>query len=261
MLRSLYTAATGMDAQQTKLDIIAHNLANTSTTGFKKTRADFEDLLSETIRSATAPTAQGGGRPEPLQVGLGVRTATTTRSFSQGDMNSTNNPLDIAIEGNGFFRIQRANGEFAYTRAGNFRTDATGRLVTQTGEIVDPGINVPQDATGVTVRGDGTVLVTVSGRVEPTELGNIHLALFTNPGGMESLGNNLLGATAASGEPLLVKPGEQGAGSLSQGYLEGANVKAVEEMVDMITTQRAYEMNSKVIQTADQMLQRLTQLR
>ncbi len=261
MLRSLYTAATGMDAQQTKLDIIAHNLANTSTTGFKRTRADFEDLLSETIRSATAPGAQGGGRPEPLQVGLGVRTATTTRSFSQGDMQSTQNPLDIAIEGSGFFRVQRPNGDFGYTRAGNFRTDATGRLVTQTGEIVDPGLNLPQDATAITIRRDGTVLVQVPGRTDPTELGTIQLALFTNPGGLESLGSNLYGATAASGEPILAKPGEQGAGSLSQGYLEGANVQAVEEMVDMITTQRAYEMNSKVIQSADQMLQRLTQLR
>jgi flagellar basal-body rod protein FlgG len=261
MLRSLYTAATGMDAQQTKLDVIAHNLANTSTTGFKRARADFEDLLSETIRSATAPTPQGGGRPEALQVGLGVRTATTTRSFGQGDMASTDNPLDVAIEGGGFFRIQRANGEFGYTRAGNFRTDATGRLVTQTGEIVDPGLNIPQDATAVTIRGDGTVLVQVPGRSDPTELGTIHLAIFTNPGGLESLGSNLFGATAASGEPILAKPGEQGAGKLSQGFLEGANVKAVEEMVDMITTQRAYEMNSKVIQSADQMLQRLTQLR
>jgi flagellar basal-body rod protein FlgG len=261
MLRSLYTAATGMDAQQTKLDVIAHNLANTSTTGFKRARTDFEDLLSETIRSATAPTAQGGGRPEPLQVGLGVRTATTTRSFAQGDMMSTQNPLDVAIEGRGFFRIQRANGDFAYTRSGNFRADATGRLVTQTGEIVDPGISIPQDASSITIRGDGTMLVQVPGRTEPTELGILHLALFTNPGGLESLGSNLYGATAASGEPILAKPGEQGAGALSQGYLEGANVKAVEEMVDMITTQRAYEMNSKVIQSADQMLQRLTQLR
>jgi flagellar basal-body rod protein FlgG len=261
MLRSLYTAATGMDAQQTKLDIIAHNLANTSTTGFKRSRADFEDLLSETIRSATAPTAQGGGRPEPLQVGLGVRTGTTTRSFSQGDMVSTQNPLDLAIEGSGFFRIQRANGEYAYTRAGNFRTDATGRLTTQTGELVDPGLTIPQDATSLTVRGDGTLLVSVSGRTEPTELGMIHLAMFTNPGGLEAAGNNLYRASPASGEPTMAKPGEQGAGSLSQGYLEGANVKAVEEMVDMITTQRAYEMNSKVIQSADQMLQRLTQLR
>jgi flagellar basal-body rod protein FlgG len=250
-----------MDAQQTKLDIIAHNLANTSTTGFKRARADFEDLLSETIRSATAPTAQGGGRPEPLQIGLGVRTAATTRSFDQGDMTATQNPLDVAIEGGGFFRIQRPNGDFAYTRAGNFRADATGRLVTQTGEIVEPAINIPQDATSVTIRGDGTVLVQVPGRTDPTELGQFHLAVFTNPGGLEALGSNLFGATVASGEPVIAKPGEQGAGTISQGYLENANVKAVEEMVDMITTQRAYEMNSKVIQSADQMLQKLTSLR
>ena len=260
MMRCLYTAATGMEAQQTKLDVIANNLANTSTTGFKRARADFEDLLSETIRSATAPTPQGGGRPEPLQVGLGVRTATTTRSFAQGDMTATQNPLDLAIEGGGFLRIQRANGDFGYTRAGNLRVDATGRLVTQTGEVVDPGMTIPQDATSITIRADGTVLVAVPGKVDPTELGTLHLALFTNPGGLDALGNNLYGATVASGEPVLVKPGEQGAGSISQGYLENANVQAVQEMVDMITTQRAYEMNSKVIQSADQMLQRLTQL-
>ena len=261
MLRSLYTAATGMEAQQTKLDVIANNLANSSTTGFKRARADFEDLLSETIRSATAPTAQGGGRPEPLQIGLGVRNAATTRSFSQGDMTATQNPLDLAIEGgNGFFRIQRANGDFGYTRAGNFRVDATGRLVTQTGEIVDPAITIPTDATTITIRGDGTVLAQVPGKTDPTELGSLHLSTFTNPGGLDAIGNNLFGATAASGEPVLVKPGEQGSGTIGQGYLENANVQAVQEMVDMITTQRAYEMNSKTIQTADQMLQRLTQL-
>ena len=260
MLRSLYTAATGMEAQQTKLDVIANNLANSSTTGFKRARADFEDLLSETIRSATAPTPQGGGRPEPLQVGLGVRNATTTRSFTQGDLTATQNSLDLAIEGGGFFRVQRANGDFGYTRAGNFRVDATGRLVTQTGEVVDPGMTIPTDATSVTVRADGTVLVQVPGKTDPTELGSLHLATFTNPGGLEALGSNLFGSTAASGEPILAKPGEQGAGSISQGYLENANVQAVQEMVDMITTQRAYEMNSKTIQTADQMLQRLTQL-
>ena len=261
MLRSLYTAATGMDAQQTRLDIIAHNLANSSTTGFKRARADFEDLLSETIRSATAPTAQGGGRPEPLQVGLGVRTATTTRSFSQGDMNNTENPLDLAIEGNGMFRVQRSNGDFAYTRSGNFRTDATGRMVTQQGEILDPGLTIPPESESLTIRTDGTVLVKMPGKAEPNELGIIQLALFTNPGGLEAVGGNLFQATAASGEPVVVKAGEQGSGRISQGFLEGANVKAVTEMVDMITTQRAYEMNSKVIQSADQMLQRLTQLR
>jgi flagellar basal-body rod protein FlgG len=261
MLRSLYTAATGMDAQQTKLDVVAHNLANASTNGYKKTRADFQDLLSETIRSATAPTAGGGSQPAPLQVGLGVRTVSTSRSMAQGDMVSTENPFDVAIEGAGFFRIQRGNGEIAFTRDGAFRLDGSGRLVTQLGELVDPGITVPADATKVTIKGDGSVLATLPGRTEPSEVGILQLTTFTNPTGLESMGNNLLRATAASGDPISVRPGEQGAGTLSQGYLENANVKAVEEMINMITTQRAYEMNSKVIQSADQMLQRLTQLR
>lgn len=261
MLRSLYTAATGMEAQQTKMDVIAHNLANTNTTGFKKSRAEFEDLLSDTIRSSGPPTAQGGSQPSALQVGLGVRTVSTTKSFQSGDMLATNNPLDLAIEGAGFFRIQRQNGEFAYTRAGNFRVDATGRICTQHGEILEPGITVPQETTQLTIRPDGAVMAKVPGRDEPSEIGTIELAMFANPGGLESLGGNLMVATAASGEAINVKPGEQSAGALSQGFLEGANVKAVEEMIDMITTQRAYEMNSKVIQSADQMLQKLTNLR
>jgi flagellar basal-body rod protein FlgG len=196
-----------------------------------------------------------------LQVGLGVRTVATTRSFAQGDMISTNNPLDLAIEGTGFFKIQRPNGEAAYTRAGNLRLDATGRLCTQNGDILEPGITVPQEATAVTIKPDGVVEAKVPGRDEPSELGTIELAVFANPGGLESIGNNLMVATGASGEAINLKPGEQGAGALSQGFLEGANVKAVEEMIDMISTQRAYEMNSKVIQSADQMLQRLTSLR
>jgi flagellar basal-body rod protein FlgG len=261
MLRSLYTAATGMEAQQVKMDVIAHNLANSNTTGFKKSRAEFEDLLSETIRGAGTPSPQGGTAPAALQVGLGVRTVATTRSFSQGDMVDTQNPLDVAIQGTGFLRVQRPNGELAYTRAGNLRVDATGRLCTQQGNLIDPGISVPQDATRVTIRPDGTVLATMPGKTEDSEIGTIQLALFTNPSGMESIGDNLMLETAASGQPLVVKPGTDGAGSLTQGFLEGANVKAVEEMIDMISTQRAYEMNSKVIQTADQMLQRLTQLR
>jgi flagellar basal-body rod protein FlgG len=261
MLRSLYTAATGMEAQQLKMDVIAHNLANSSTTGYKRNRAEFEDLLSETIRSPGAPTAQGGTPASPLQVGLGVRTVATNKSFSQGDMLNTNNPLDLALEGSGFFRVQRANGEFAYTRAGNFRVDATGRIVTQDGDQVQPGFTIPQDTTQVTIRQDGMILAKVPGREEPNELGQMDLALFANPEGLESLGNNLLTTTAASGEPIMVKPGEQGSAVVSQGFLEGANVKAVEEMIDMISTQRSYEMNSKVIQTADQMLQRLTSLR
>ena len=261
MLRSLYTAATGMEAQQTKMDVIAHNLANSNTTGFKKSRAEFEDLLSDTIRAAGTPNAQGGGAPASLQVGLGVRTIATTKSFASGDMINSNNPLDLAIEGNGFFRIQRPNGEFAYTRAGNFRVDASGRVCTQQGELLDPAITVPQETTALTIKPDGTVEATVPGRTDPQQAGTIELTLFANPTGLDSIGNNLFVATTASGDPINVKPGEQSAGTLSQGFLEGANVKAVEEMIDMISTQRAYEMNSKVIQSADQMLQKLTSLR
>jgi flagellar basal-body rod protein FlgG len=261
MLRSLYTAATGMDAQQTKLDVIANNLANASTTGFKKTRADFQDLLSETIRAATPPNAQGGSQPTALQVGLGVRTASTSRAFAQGDMINTKNPLDLAIEGGGFFRIQRANGDMAYTRDGSFRLDATGRVVTQLGEVVEPGITIPPDATNITVNSDGTVQAKLPNRTDMSTIANIQIATFANPGGLEAIGNNLFLATASSGDPIVVKPGDQGTGSLSQGNLEGSNVSAVEEMINMITTQRNYELNSKVVESADEMLQKLTQLR
>jgi len=261
MLRSLYTSATGMDAQQLRMDTIAHNLANASTTGFKKVRAEFEDLLSETLRGAGPPDPRGGNAPAPLQVGLGVRAGATTRSFGQGELLTTNNPLDVAVEGQGFFRIQRQNGEFAFTRAGNFRVDATGRIVTQHGEVLEPGITVPPDTMELAIKADGTVTARVSGSQDPTEVGQIELHTFPNPGGLSAVGNNLFQETAASGESQRLKPGEQGAGTLAQGYLEGANVKAVEEMIDMISTQRAYELNSKVIQTADQMLQRLTTIR
>ena len=261
MMRSLYTAATGMEAQETKMSVIAHNLANTSTTGFKKTRAEFEDLLSDTIRSAAPPSPQGGSAPSALQVGLGVRTAATTRSQAQGDMINTGNPLDICIEGTGYFQIQRANGEPAYTRSGNFRVDSTGRLVTQNGEQVEPSITVPQETLGLPIQADGQVLAKMPGRDEPTVLGTLELATFANPAALESVGGNLMITSAASGEATQVRPGEGGSGALAQGFLEGANVKAVEEMIDMITTQRAYEMNSKVITTADQMLQKLTSLR
>jgi flagellar basal-body rod protein FlgG len=261
MLRSLYTAATGMEAQQLKMDTIANNLANANTTGFKRTRAEFQDLLSETIVQATPAGPQGGGQPAPLQVGLGVKTGSTTRSMAQGDMVSTQNPYDVAIEGTGYFRIQRGNGEIAFTRAGNFRVDETGRLVTQRGELVEPGITVPPETMALTIRPDGMVLAKVPGREQATELGQLELTSFTNPGALQAMGNNLFQPTAASGQELRLKPGEQAMGTISQGFLETANVKAVEEMIDMISTQRAYEMNSKVISTADQMLQRLTNLR
>jgi flagellar basal-body rod protein FlgG len=261
MLRSLFTAATGMDAQQLRMDVISNNLANVSTTGFKKARAEFEDLLSETMRQAGPPGPNGGGSPSPLQVGLGVRTGATTRSFGQGDMVATNNSLDVAIEGSGFFQVQRPGGSYGYTRAGNFRSDATGRLVTQHGELVEPAVTFPAETTGITIKPDGTVWATVAGKADATEVGAIELHVFANPGGLEALGSNLFGETTASGNPQAAKPGQQGTGTLLQGYLEGANVKAVEEMIDMIATQRAYELNSKVIQTADQMLQRLTNIR
>jgi flagellar basal-body rod protein FlgG len=261
MLRALYTAATGMDAQQLKMDVISNNLANASTTGFKKTRAEFEDLLSDTIRGASAPDARGGGNPTPLQVGLGVRTGSTTRSFGQGELSNTQNPTDVAIQGSGFFRVQLPSGDFGYTRAGNFSLDATGRLVTQHGEVVEPGITVPPDATAITIKPDGTVTATLAGRPDPSELGQIELYTFTNPAGLNSTGNNLFVQTVGSGDAQRARPGEQGAGTLAQGMLEGANVKAVEEMIDMIACQRAYELNSKIITTADQMLQRLSNLR
>jgi len=261
MLRSLYTAATGMEAQQLRMDVISNNLANTSTTGFKKVRAEFEDLLSETLRGAEAPDPRGGTNPTPLQCGLGVRTGSTTRSFGQGDLSNTGNALDLAVQGEGFFRIQRPNGEYGYTRAGNFRADATGRVVTGNGMLLDPEITLPAQTTQITVQADGTVLATAAAGGAPQEVGQLSLYTFPNPGGLEAIGGNLLVQTAASGEAITSKPGENGAGTLAQGYLEGANVKAVEEMIDMIATQRAYELNSKVIQTADQMLQRLTQLR
>jgi flagellar basal-body rod protein FlgG len=261
MLRSLYTAATGMEAEQLKMDTIANNLANVNTTGFKRTRAEFQDLLSETIVQAQPAGPQGGGQPAPLQIGLGVRTGSTTRSMAQGDMVGTQNPYDVAIEGAGYFRIQRPNGDIAFTRAGNLRVDDTGRLVTQRGELVEPGITVPPDTTMLTIQSDGTVLAKQPSRPDPTSLGRLELTIFTNPGALEAIGGNLFQPSAASGQELQARPGEQGVGTLTQGFLETANVKAVEEMVDMISTQRAYEMNSKVIQTADQMLQKLTSLR
>ena len=261
MLRSLYTAATGMNAQELKMDVIANNLANAGTTGFKKARAEFEDLLSETMRPAQGPDGRGESAPTALQVGHGVRPGSTTRSQAQGDLINTSNPTDVAIEGAGFLRVQRPNGEVAYTRAGNLKTDAGGRLVTQHGELIEPGITVPPETTQLTIKPDGTVQAKLNGREELQDLGQIELSTFINPAGMSALGNNLLAATPASGQETRVRPGEQGTGTLAQGFLESANVKAVEEMIDMIATQRAYELNSKVIQTADQMLQRLTSLR
>ncbi len=254
MMRSLSIAATGMIAQETKMNVVANNLANATTTGFKKARAEFEDLLVEQL-------AAPAGQPAPLESGLGVRVAATTRDFGQGDLINTQNPLDVAIQGNGFFQVRTPDGEVAYTRAGNLRVDGTGQLVTQNGLLMEPGIEVPEDATSVTIDRDGRVSATVPGRDAPQVLGQLDIAVFANPGGLQALGDTMLKATEASGEPLITAPGSDGAGTLQQGMLEGANVKTVEEMIDLITAQRSYEMSSKVIQSADQMLQRLSNLR
>ncbi|HEX4386866.1 MAG TPA: flagellar hook-basal body complex protein, partial [Myxococcales bacterium] len=195
------------------------------------------------------------------QVGLGVRTDATTRTFTQGDLQTTGNATDLAIQGDGLLRVQQANGDFAYTRAGNLRLDSTGRLVTQAGDLIDPAVTVPAGATNLTIKPDGTVTAQVPGRQDVTELGSMALFTFPNYGALQAIGGNLLQQTQASGAAVQTKPGENSAGSLNQGFLETANVKAVEEMINMITTQRAYEMNSKVIQSADQMLQKLTSLR
>jgi len=261
MLRSLSTAAAGMTAQQTRMDVIAHNLANVNTTGFKQSRVEFEEVFSETIRRAQATLAQGGGAPSNMQIGLGVRSRATTRNMSQGQLVTTDNPLDLAIEGAGFLIIDRPDGTQAYSRAGNLRTDSSGRLVTQRGDLIAGKLEIPTDATTLSINSDGSVLATVPNRTAPIEVGSIELAMFPNPGGLLSMGGNLLTETEASGAPLMVRPGESGSGELAQGVLETSNVQAVTEMIDMITTQRAYEMSSKVIQAADAMLARLTNLR
>ena len=263
MLRCLYTAASGMEANETQMDVISNNLANASTTGFKKVTAGFEDLLSETIRQPTGPNTASGnteGQPTGLQVGLGTRVATTSLTLTQGDMINTNNPFDLAIQGSGYFKVQQADGTFGYTRAGNFTVSSQGRLVTQSGLVVEPGITVPQQATQVTINPDGTVLATLAGQAQPQQLGQIELATFTNPGGLVAQGGNLFTESSASGQAITTKSGEQGTGTISQGFLEGSNVQAVNEMIDMIAAQRSYEMNSKVISTADDMLSRLTSL-
>jgi flagellar basal-body rod protein FlgG len=254
MIRALYTSSTGMEAQELNLDTIANNLANVNTTGFKRTRVDFQDLLYQTFRAPGAPGAQGLTIPTGIQVGLGARPVATQRIMGQGDFQQTENPLDLVIEGDGFFQVLRPDGSTAYTRAGAFKKDGTGRVVTSDGFQLQPGLVVPPDTTSVTIGTDGTVSVMLAGQTTSQQIGQIQLARFANPAGMSSVGRNLFLATPASGDPTVATPGTQGLGTISQGFLEGANVKVVEEMVNMITSQRAYEANSKAIQTADDML-------
>ena len=259
MFRALYTAASGMDAQQRNIDVTANNIANVNTTGFKASRAEFQELLYQQVRAAGDPAS--GGAPTGVEVGLGVRTAATQKNFAQGTLESTENPLDIAIEGPGFFQVRRESGEVAYTRAGAFQVDALGRMVNQDGLELSPGLNIPPDATAVSIGRDGRVAVTLPEGAGEIEVGQIELHRFTNPAGLRSLGRNLFESTDASGQAQSGIPGEEGMGGLSQGFLEGSNVKVVEEMIDMIVSQRAYEINSKVIRTADEMMQAAGNLR
>ena len=261
MLGALSTAATGMEAQQLMIDIIANNLANVNTTGFKKSRGNFQDLMYRTVQAPGTSVASGFENPTGLQIGQGTRTVSTQRMFSQGQYKNTQNPLDIAIEGRGFFQIQTPQGESVFSRSGAFKTDSQGQLVTSDGYLLDPPITIPQDAVSISIGEDGTVSVQQAGQTEATEVGTIQITSFINPAGLEAIGRGYYRQSNASGQPIQGQPGTEGMGTLAQGFLETSNVKVVEEMIDMITGQRAYEINSKVIQTADQMLRSISQLR
>jgi len=261
MIRSLWTAASGMQAQSLNIDVISNNLANVNTTGFKRSRADFQDLLYETLRMAGSASSDGTEVPTGIQLGHGTRPAAVQKIFLQGDYQHTQNELDMAIDGDGFFQVIQADGETAYTRAGSFKLDSQGRLVTSDGFPLQPQITVPLDSTGIAIGIDGTVSVVQAGETEPTEIGTVELARFVNPAGLNSVGRNLYVATMASGDAVTGPPGEEGFGTLSQGYLEMSNVSVVDEMVNMISAQRAYEINSKAIRTADEMLQMANQLK
>jgi flagellar basal-body rod protein FlgG len=260
MIRSLWISKTGLDAQQTQMDVISNNLANVSTAGFKRSRAVFEDLLYQTIRQPGAQSSQQTQLPSGLQIGTGVHPVATERIFTQGNLQKTDNNLDVAIQGNGFLQVLLPDGTTAYTRDGSFQVDSAGQLVTASGYTVQPAITIPANAQSITIARDGTVSVTQPGVATPTQVGTLQLATFVNPVGLESKGENLFVETGASGTPSTNTPGTNGAGVLQQGYVETSNVNVVEELVNMIQTQRAYEMNSKAINTSDQMLQRLSQL-
>ena len=261
MMRSMWIAATGMASQQLNLDVISNNLANVNTVGYKKSRADFEELLYQEVRLPGAASSPDTQLPTGLHVGLGVRPAATEKIFSAGNMEQTGNPMDLAVEGEGFFKVLLPNGDSGYTRNGSFKIDRDGRLVTPTGYPLDPEITIPEDTRSVTISPDGIVSVTQGDSEVPTEIGSLELAKFINPGGMRPIGQNLFVATEASGDEISGVPGEDGIGTISQGFLEMSNVNVVEEMVKMIISQRAYEMNSKAIQSADEMIQTVNNLR
>ena len=261
MIRALWTAASGMQAQQKSIDVVANNLANVNTTGFKRSRADFQDLIYQNLKSSGAPSTNATQVPNGIQIGLGTRLASVSKIFAPGDFTQTGNELDIAIEGDGFFKIQQPDGSTGYSRAGAFKKDSQGRVVTPDGNSLLPEIVIPPNATKLNIGSDGTVSVIQAGQSAPTSVGSIELVAFSNPSGLSSLGKNIYQETDASGSPTPGTPGQNGIGTIAQGLLEMSNVNVAEEMVNMIVGQRAYEINSKAVQAADEMLQTANNLR
>ena len=252
---ALWAAKTGLDAQQTRMTVVSNNLANVNTTGFKKGRAIFEDLLYQNVKQVGGATSQDTVSPTGLSLGTGVRVVATEKTHTQGNINTTGNSLDVAINGRGFYQVLMPDGSFGYTRDGSFKMSAEGELVTSSGYRVQPGITIPAGTQSITIGNDGVVSALVAGQSAPTQIGTLQLTDFVNPAGLQARGENLLSETAASGPAQTSNPGLNGIGTLQQGALEGSNVNVVEELVAMIETQRAYEMNSKAISTTDQMLQ------
>jgi flagellar basal-body rod protein FlgG len=261
MIRALWTAASGMQTQQVNIDVIANNLANVNTTGFKKSRPEFQDLMYQNMKSIGVPSTSSTQVPTGIQIGLGAKTSAVTKVFTPGSISMTGNELDVAIEGDGFFQVNMPDGGTAYSRDGALKKDSQGRIVTSDGYPITPEIVIPNNASNVSIGNDGTVTVLQAGQTSPTTVGTIQLALFSNPAGLSSMGHNLYQATDSSGTATTGTPGQNGIGTLSQGFLEMSNVSIVEEMVNMIVSQRAYETNSKAVQAADEMLQQTNSIK
>lgn len=255
MIRSLFIAATGMEAQKMNIDVISNNLANVNTAGYKRSRADFQELIYQDIKTPGTLSAEGALIPSGIQLGLGVKPVAVQKIFLQGDFVQTGNNLDLVIEGEGFFQITKPDGELAYTRSGAFKMDNEGRIVTSDGYPLDPSLTIPANTQSITIGSDGKVTVIQSGSKTPVEIGQIELARFINPGGLKAIGKSLFEPTASSGEATTGRPGSEALGTINQGYIEMSNVNIVEEMVNMIVSQRAYEINSKAVQASDEMLQ------
>jgi len=260
MIRALYTAASGMSAQQSNIDNIAHNLANVNTTGFKKSRVEFADLVYQQTEPAGTQTPAGGESPVGIEIGLGTRMVATSRDFAAGNLKATNGPLDLAIQGNGFFQVSMPDGTVGYTRAGTLHLSGEGNIVTSEGYPLEPQMTIPPNATAIAISAQGVVSVAIPGQSAPQQVGTIELASFQNPAGLTALGGNLFAASIASGEPTTGVPGIDGIGSIAQGFVEESNVSVVEEMVNMILGQRAYEASSKVVRAADEMLSQINNM-